>query len=70
MGRTVEEVEVALALPLPLGVETSGLVMQKRLYASRISDSSEAEMLFSFASLDWRALGSEGAEAALRFGGW
>ena len=35
-----------------------------------ISDSVEAEMLFSLASLDWRALGSVEGGGARRFGGF
>lgn len=57
------------AFPFPLG---SLRGWANILYASCISASSEAEILFSFASLERRWAGSAGAEAAarVRFGGW
>lgn len=55
-----------------LGDEEVGSRMEKREKASLISSSSEAEMWFSLASLDWRGLFSWVAVGAggRRLGGW
>ena len=60
----------ASARPLPLA---SDMGWANILKASWISASSEAEMLFSFASFERRAWGSAGAAvgwALVLFGGW